>query len=50
MDDALKKDTEPTIMKAFEVDENLIELANVDDLWYFVKGKTGAWVAGSGGG
>lgn len=39
------------IMKELEMKE-LVEksekLAKINDLWYFVKSKCGAWIAGSG--
>lgn len=37
-------------MEELDLEEGLTELANVDDLWYFVKGVHGAWIAGSASG
>lgn len=34
-------------LQSFEVDDDVAELAVVDDLWYFVK-KGSSWVVGSG--
>lgn len=38
------------LMTQFEVEnlENAAEeLSNIDDLWYFIKSSSGAWIAGS---
>lgn len=36
------------IMKELEMKELVEKLAKINDLWYFVKSKGGAWIAGSG--
>jgi len=47
MDAGLEPSTEEKFLDEFELDEDVAELAVVDDLWYFVK-KGGNWIAGSG--
>lgn len=36
-----------SLLETFQVDSKVVELAAVDDLWYFIT-KNGAWIMGSG--
>lgn len=40
-------DDSRSILAEFIADQDVTELAVVDDLWYFIK-KNGNWIAGSG--
>ena len=35
-------------MDEFKGSKSLVELGDLDDLWYFVKSTSGNWIAGSG--
>ena len=44
---SVKTPEKGSLLAEFEMDEDVAELAIVDDLWYFIK-KKGNWIAGSG--
>jgi YydF family exported signaling peptide len=39
-----------TLMETLRTDDALVELDDIDDLWYLIRGATGAWFVGSGNG
>ncbi|WP_017585387.1 hypothetical protein [Nocardiopsis ganjiahuensis] len=42
-----KDESMKSFLESFQIEEDVAELAVVDDLWYFIK-KGDAWIVGSG--
>lgn len=45
-----KQDIKKELLDKFEINglkNNFKELENLDDLWYFVRASSGAWIAGA---